>query len=53
VRIKGSKLNDLTLQIIETALTKLSSASMGLCLFLETTDIIHDQNDCTCWRKYK
>lgn len=51
MRRKGSVLNDLTLQIIETALTKLSSASMGLCLFLKITDIIHDQNDCICWRK--
>lgn len=51
MRRKGSVLNDLTLQIMETTLTKLSSASTGLCLLLEITNITHDQNDCVCWRK--
>lgn len=41
----------MTLQIIQTASTKLISASRGLCLFLEITDITHDQSDGICWRK--
>lgn len=41
-------LNDLTLQIIETALTIHSSASMGLSFFLEITDITHNKKDYKC-----
>lgn len=45
-------LNDLSLQIIENALTKLSSASMGLSLFLEIIENIYNKKDWICWRRF-